>query len=291
MTNGSNTHTHRVSVVIPTHDRCAILPRALDSVLAQTWGDFELIVVDDGSADGTAEMVARDYPSVRLIQQANQGVSAARNTGTRAAGGEWIAFLDSDDAWLPKKLEYQLKAIDESSGYRLCHTEEIWIRRGKRVNQMKKHAKTGGRIYQKCLPLCCISPSSSLLHHTLLEELGGFDESFVACEDYDLWLRVTAREAVLFVDEPLLYRYGGHEDQLSRKYWGMDRFRIRALEKILQEGCLSTEDEYETRKMLVEKLEILINGAKKRDNRDAVQEYLPRLEIAEAAFAILGEQA
>ena len=126
---------------------------------------------------------------------------------------------------------------------RLCHTEEIWIRNGVRVNQMKKHAKSGGWLFQRSLALCCISPSSVLIHRSLFEDYGDFDESLPACEDYDLWLRITARESVAYVEVPQIYKYGGHEDQLSRAFWGMDRFRIQALEACLTGGYLQADDE------------------------------------------------
>lgn len=275
-----------ISVIVPTFNRRHVLPRALDSVLKQRGaGLVELIVVDDGSTDETADLVRANYPQARLLRQENRGVSAARNVGIQAAQGEWIALLDSDDYWLEEKLARQLAAIAKQPGLRLCHTEEIWIRNGVRVNPMKKHQKSGGSIYQRCLPLCCISPSSVLIHRTVFDEVGLFDETLPACEDYDLWLRVCAREAVLFLDEPLLVKTGGHEDQLSRKHWGMDRFRIRALEKILASERLSPTDREATLALLVRKLEILINGAKKRDNHELMAAYTPNLD---AALALIG---
>ncbi len=253
-----------VSVIIPSHNRAEVLPRAVASVLAQTLAPLEVIVVDDGSDDGTAALMARRFPGVRCLVQQNRGVSAARNAGIAAARGEWLAFLDSDDEWLPGKLAAQRAALEEHAGCRLCHTEEIWIRNGKRVNAMKKHAKRGGRIYRHCLPLCVISPSSVVIHRSLFRDHGGFDESLPACEDYDLWLRLCAREAVAFVETPQIVKYGGHADQLSRRHWGMDRFRVRALLKMLDSGLLDAGDEAATRAMLVEKCRILAQGAEKR---------------------------
>ncbi len=262
-----------ISVIIPSFDRVAVLPRAIDSVLAQTLAPVEIIVVDDGSADGTAEMVAARFPQVRLLRQENRGVSAARNAGIAIARGGWLAFLDSDDEWLPGKLAAQREVLAENPDCRLCHAEEIWIRNGKRVNAMKKHRKSGGRIYRRCLPLCVISPSAAVIHRDVFRDYGGFDESLPACEDYDLWLRICAREPVAFVETPQIVKYGGHDDQLSRRYWGMDRFRVQALVKMLASGVLDAADEMATREMLVEKCRILSQGAEKRGNADRAARY------------------
>ena len=273
----------KVSVVIPTYDRIETLPRSLDSVINQTFPDWELIVVDDGSTDGTDKMILRDYPAVRLHRQENGGVSSARNSGAALASGEWIAFLDSDDAWLPEKLERQLSALANEPELRLSHTDEIWIRNGKRVNQPKGYAKSGGGIYLRCLPLCCICPSSVLLRRDLFDVIGGFDETLAACEDYDLWLRITAREPVHYLDQALVRKYGGHEDQLSTTVWGLDRYRILALEKILSEKILLPEEQLLTKETLIGKLRILVGGARKRGNGEVVAEYEPRLFTWEQA--------
>ena len=273
----------RVSVVIPTHDRKEILPRALDSVINQTFSDWELIVVDDGSTDDTDKMILRDYPAVRYCRQENAGVSNARNSGVAMASGEWIAFLDSDDAWLPEKLDRQLSGLVVEPELRLSHTDEIWIRNGRRVNQPKEYAKSGGDIYRRGLPLCCICPSSVLIRKDLFEEVGGFDEAFPACEDYDLWLRITAREPVHYLEQALVRKYGGHEDQLSTTVWGLDRYRILALEKILSEKILLPEDQLLTKETLIGKLRILVGGARKRGNGEVVAEYESRLFTWEQA--------
>ena len=270
--------TLSVSVIIPTHNRAAVLPRALDSVLAQTLQPLEIIVIDDGSTDETAGLIRSDYPQVTCLSQENRGVSAARNRGITQASGDWIALLDSDDSWLPTKLEKQDEAITTCPDHRLCHTEEIWIRNGKRVNQMNKHRKSGGHIYSQCLPLCVISPSSALIHRSLFDDVGHFDEELPACEDYDLWLRICAREPVLFVKTPLINKFGGHEDQLSRKHWGMDRFRIRALEKILADDVLTPEQRAESIAMLIQKAAILEQGARKRGKSDRADFYRALIE-------------
>ena len=273
-----------ISVIIPTHNRRHTLPRALDSVLAQQRPADEIIVIDDGSSDGTAAMVARDYPRVRLIVQPNAGVSAARNRGIAAARRRWIALLDSDDAWLPHKFDAQIRALAAHPDLRLCHTEEIWMRNGRRVNAMKKHAKRGGHIFLDALPLCVISPSSALIRRDLFDEVGLFDEALPACEDYDLWLRICAREAVAFVPTPQIVKYGGHEDQLSRRHWGMDRFRVRALQKILDTGTLSEAYRHEAGRMLGVKAKILAQGAEKRGKHEMARDYR-RLAAAYAPAA------
>lgn len=258
-----------VTVILPTFNRAHLLERALDSVYAQSAPPAEVIVVDDGSTDSTSELVSERFPAVRYCHQPNKGVSAARNRGISTASQPWLAFLDSDDEWLPKKLERQLGALEKNPGSLFCHTDEIWIRRGRRVNPMNKHAKPEGWIFPQCLPLCCVSPSSVMLHRDLLEEVGVFDESLPACEDYDLWLRVASRHPVLLVNELLINKYGGHEDQLSHQHWGMDRFRIQALEKILQGQDLGEENRRLAQSMLTQKLEIFLQGAKKRGRDDA----------------------
>ncbi len=263
-----------ISAIIPTYNRAHVLGRAIQSVLDQTLPVREIIVVDDGSTDNTQEFIAESFPQCVYIKQSNCGVSAARNTGIEAASYDWLAFLDSDDEWLPGKLEAQQKILEQQSDIRICHTEEIWIRNGKRVNQMKKHAKSGGHIFQKCLPLCVISPSSVIIHREIFEQVGNFDEQLPACEDYDLWLRICATHPVAFVEQHQIKKYGGHEDQLSQHYWGMDRFRIVALEKIIGLGILNDDDQSAAVQLLINKVEILAQGATKRGKTEEAESYL-----------------
>jgi glycosyltransferase involved in cell wall biosynthesis len=262
-----------ISVIIPTFNRKAVIGRALQSVYVQSHPADEVIVVDDGSTDGTAELIKKQFPATTYLYQENSGVSAARNAGILAAKGQWIAFLDSDDEWLPNKLERQLQQLAEQPDLKVCHTEEIWIRNGVRVNQMNKHAKSGGWIFDQCLPLCAMSPSSILIHRTLFGRLGGFDENLPACEDYDLWLRITAHYPVLFIESPQINKYGGHEDQLSRQFWGMDRFRIAALEKVISAGSLKHENRQAAIKMLTKKSKIYLKGLRKRDKVEEIAYY------------------
>ncbi len=263
-----------ISVIIPSYNRAPLLARAIESVLAQTLSPCEIIVVDDGSSDGTAELVSNNFPQCRYIQQPNSGVSSARNRGIAASSGEWLAFLDSDDEWLPTKLAAQKSTLESEPNHLICHTKEIWIRNGKRVNAMKKHQKSGGWIFLNCLPLCIISPSAVIIHRSLLEEVGTFDEALPVCEDYDLWLRICNHNPVVFVTEPQIIKYGGHEDQLSRSEWGMDRFRVEALEKIISSGRLKPDDRQAAIETLLAKSAILANGAKKRGNSEMADRYM-----------------
>ena len=280
------TKTISVSVVIPTHNREKRLPAAIRSVLDQSLPPSEIIVIDDGSTDATPALMA-GFPEVHYVQQENQGVSQARNHGIRVAKHEWIAFLDSDDEWLPRKLERQCEALERHPLYRFCHTDEIWIRGGRRVNPMKKHAKYGGYIFSQCLPLCVISPSSALIHRDLFDRYGTFDPELPVCEDYDLWLRICAREPVLYVDEPLLLKYGGHGDQLSRAYWGMDRFRIRALENLIRSGALDGEALAGALDTLCRKIDIYANGAEKRRRFEEASSYREKKRYFEERFAAM----
>lgn len=257
----------KVSVIIPTYNRLPMVQEAVESVLAQDFEDFELIVVDDGSTDGTAEVIRKYGGRVRLIEHAhNRGVSAARNTGILHSRGKYIAFLDSDDLWVKGKLRIQVNFLDENPQFLLCYTDEIWIRKGKRVNPMKKHSKYSGWIFEKCLPLCIISPSSAMMRRSLFQKVGLFDEALPVCEDYDFWLRVSVRFPIFFINKKLIIKRGGHPDQLSHRSWGNDRYRVIALEKLLSEYPLKEEEREMVLSEMKKKCQILSKGFLKRGN-------------------------
>jgi len=268
-------HLHespRVSVIIPTFNRSWCLSEAIDSVLAQTFPDMELIVVDDGSTDQTPSLLSRYADRLRVLRQTNRGVSAARNRGIQAAGGALIAFLDSDDLWQPDKLTRQVAFFNRHPDALICQTEEIWIRRGVRVNPKHRHRKPSGWIFEPSLALCLVSPSAVMLHRDLLEEMGGFDESLPACEDYDLWLRVSLRYPIHLIDETLVIKRGGHEDQLSRQH-SLDRYRIQSLEKLLGRETLTDEQSRATGAMLREKCQIYAAGCRKRGKAEEAEGF------------------
>ena len=280
-----------VSVIIPTYNREKFISECVQSVLTQTLPVREIIIVDDGSTDATYNIL-RDLgfnslstkkTVLRYFFQQNRGVSSARNLGIKEARSEYIALLDSDDLWLKSKLDRQVSAFqNDTQSSRLCHTDEIWIRNGVRVNQHKKHKKHGGNVFQSCLKLCCISPSSAMMHRSVFEDFGFFDEDLPACEDYDFWLRYSAKEDVNFIDEPLIIKKGGHSDQLSGAHWGMDRFRIYSIEKILKEPDLKLVHKTEAIHEVVLKLEILINGSQKRQKFAYAENMLQKKQHWEA---------
>jgi len=281
-----------VSIIIPTYNRKSLLTKAIDSVLKQTYTNFELIVVDDGSNDGTYDLLKYYAFKLKTLAQTNKGVSAARNLGIKAAKGQLITFLDSDDLWLPDKLKHQVAFFKHNPTALICQTEEIWIRNGKRVNPKKRHQKPNGMIFEQSLALCLVSPSAVMLRRALLDEVGLFDEALPACEDYDLWLRICWKYPVYLIDEPLIIKHGGHSDQLSR-IPELDKYRIISLVKILDSGHLNL-DQYEAAvKMLVKKCQIYANGClKRKKNKDAryytslAEKWLKRLPYLKLSSSI-----
>lgn len=261
-----------VSIVLPTYNRCRLVCRAIDSILDQSYRAYELIVVDDGSTDATGDRLARYGDRITVIKQANRGVSAARNTGIQSASGEFIALLDSDDVWLAQKLERQIDFFRTCPQAMICQTEEIWIRNGVRVNPGKRHKKHSGMIFEKTLPLCLVSPSAVMMRKSLIDEVGLFDESLPACEDYDLWLRISWKYPVYLIDTPLIIKHGGHADQLSRMP-ELDKYRIRALEKILKTGRLSQQQRSAALETIKEKCRIYAAGCRKRGRTDDAHYY------------------
>jgi glycosyltransferase involved in cell wall biosynthesis len=261
-----------VSIIIPTYNRAGMLTEAIDSVLAQDFTDFELIVVDDGSTDDTPQILKAYGAKIRVMRQHNQGVSAARNRGITAASGRFIAFLDSDDLWQPGKLTSQIEFLQNTPDALICQTEEIWIRNGLRVNPKERHRKVSGMIFEQSLALCLVSPSAVMARPGLFEKFGLFDENLPACEDYDMWLRVSCRCPIYLINTPLIIKRGGHADQLSRQP-ALDKFRIQALKKILDSNVL-TVDQYKAGvNVLKEKCVIYAAGCRKRGRTDEAQFY------------------
>ena len=264
--------TPLVSVVIPVYNRRTMLIEAVESVLKQTLGDLEVIIVDDGSAEAVTVSPAPGDPRITVLRQENKGVSAARNLGVARARGAYIAFLDSDDLWLPEKLKRQTAFFAAHPEALICQTEEIWIKNGRRLNPARKHRKSSGMIFLPSLELCLVSPSAVMIKKTFFQEMGGFDESLPACEDYDLWLRISCRFPVYLIDEPLVIKRGGHAGQLSAAP-GLDRFRIRALQKIIASPNLTEAMRKAAQAVLIKKCRIYAGGCAKRNRPAEAEEY------------------
>jgi glycosyltransferase involved in cell wall biosynthesis len=261
-----------VSVIIPTYNRWPMVAEAVESVLEQAYSFFEIIVVDDGSTDGTRERLKKYGSSVVIISRQRSGVAASRNYGVSIAQGRYVAFLDSDDLWRPQKLGIQTLFMEQHPEVQVCQTEEIWIRRGARVNPKAKHAKPSGDIFRRSLDLCLVSPSGVMMTKDLLNQVGGFDERFPVCEDYDLWLRIAKDHAIPLIPQPLVVKRGGHADQLSHSIWGMDRYRVQSLRNLLRSGLLGEKRRW-TLETLHRKILILSQGARKRGKRHEAAAY------------------
>lgn len=264
------------SAIIPTYNRADWLEYSIQSILDQDDELLELIVVDDGSTDNTKEIVEK-YDGVKYLYQSQKGPSAARNSGAKLAKGTHLAFLDSDDRWEKGKLYEQRKFLENHQHINIVYTDEIWIRNGVRVNRHKHHYKIGGWIYLDCLPLCRIAPSSIVIKRDLFINNEGFDESLIIAEDYDLWLRLAAENEIGFCDKNLIKKYGGHDDQLSKK-WGMDKNRVYSLEKILSSGKLKEEYALPTIQNLVDKLKILIIVYNKHNKKQDAEIFKKKLD-------------
>jgi glycosyltransferase involved in cell wall biosynthesis len=264
-----------VSVIIPTYNRSDRVPTAVASVLRQTFRDMEVLVVDDGSSDGTHEALQPFEDRILVLRHdRNRGVSAARNTGIRASTAPLVAFLDSDDRWLPGKLEAQVRFFRDHPQAVACQTREVWIRHGRRVNPARRHLKPSGDVFLPSLERCLVSPSAVMLRRPLLEEVGLFDETLPVCEDYDLWLRIGCRYPIHLIEEDLLVREGGHPDQLSAGGPGMDRYRIRSLTGILQSGLLNEAQAEAAQRALARKCRIYGEGCLKRGRGEEGRYYL-----------------
>jgi len=254
----------RVSVIIPTFNRSEKVVRAVSSVFNQDFRDFEIIVVDDGSTDNTHEALSKYMSAIQYIRQPAKGVSAARNRGIKSSTAPWIAFLDSDDYWLKEKLSVQIEFVDQNPNTVACQTEEIWIKNGRRVNPKKRHKKPSGNIFAQSLKLCLVSPSSVIIKRSLFEDVGLFDETLPAAEDFDLWLRISCRHPIYLIDKGLVVKEGGHDDQLSLRFSGMDRFRIKAIVKLIESGMLSQDQTSQAMEELYIKCRIYGEGCVKR---------------------------
>ncbi len=262
------------SVIIPTYNRAKFLKIALNSVLTQTFPNYELIVVDDGSTDATKQIIKKIKDKrLKYFYQNNKGPAGARNLGLKKAQGQFICFLDSDDRFCKEKLEFSFDYIQKYPESKVFHTEEIWYRNGRLLSPKKRHQKPDGFVFAQALKLCCISPSTTVIRKDVFDEIGCFDEEFLACEDYEFFLRLTSRYPVILIPEYLTIKQGGHRDQQSKKYPAMDSFRIYALEKILKKLPPKSTNYKLANAELKRKYLIYIKGAFNfRPNKNQLQE-------------------
>ena len=256
-----------ISVVIPTYNRSGYLPRCIDSVLNQTVLPKEIIVVDDGSTDTTNKILAPYNDSIkRMTLPCNKGVSYARNQGINHASGKWIMLLDSDDEWRPNKIESQVMYLNHHPYCFIVQSLDQWVRNGKAITQPTHLQKKSGWIFKESLDRCMISPSSVCFHRLLWDQYGPFNEDYPACEDYDLWLKITRHFPVGLDQTITLTRYAGHSDQLSSTVPILDQFRVDSLFKLYD----SEQDfviQAQIKTVLLKKLSILSNGFRKSLNK------------------------
>ncbi|MBA7567830.1 hypothetical protein ES708_09548 [subsurface metagenome] len=265
-----------VTIIIPTYNRKSYLERAIDSVLGQNYSQFSLIVVDDGSNDGTADFVRglRDPEKIEYMRLPHSGFPGkVRNAGARMAKGEYLAFLDSDDLWKPEKLVRQIAIFKDNPDFQICHTREIWQRGEKIVSQVGQPHRRAGYIFPDALKKCIIGPSTVMMRRELFEEFGGFREDLEIAEDYELWLRITARYPVGYIDEPLVIKRGGHPDQLSEKYGQIEIFRIKALLLNLEAGTFGGDQRDLAARELARKCRVYANGCEKRGKSEEARYY------------------
>lgn len=270
----------QIDVIIPTYNRGHLVSRAIESVLNQTYQNFILYIVDDGSSDETQNVlkIYKDHHNIRILHRENGGVSQARNYAVNNSTSDWISFLDSDDEWLPNKLQLQVAFLEAHPTIRFLHSEEIWVRNGIRVNPKMKHQKSNEDLFLRSLDFCLISPSTVIMKRDLFLECGGFDNNFVVCEDYDLWLKILLREKIGFISENTAIKNGGHNDQLSTKYVAMDYWRIKSLVSLYQNSQLRDSEKREQIKTVVlKKSEILLRGYLKHQNQEAFDEVTKML--------------
>ncbi|NOT79806.1 MAG: glycosyltransferase family 2 protein [Bacteriovoracaceae bacterium] len=260
----------QIDIIIPTYNRAHTLERALNSIFHQTYTDFQIYLIDDASTDETALIKEKYINDPRFhyhFLEVSQGVSHARNIGVALGNSQYVSFLDSDDEWLPLKLDEQVKHLTKNPDCQFIHSEEIWIRNGVRVNPKLKHNKNSTDLFQRSLEHCLISPSTVVIKRDLFLSLGGFDTSMTVCEDYDLWLKVLVSRDVIYISSPLINKYGGHADQLSIKFVAMDYWRIKSLFNLLKNKEVCSLQKLKITEVIIKKSKLLLSNYKKYNNQ------------------------
>jgi glycosyltransferase involved in cell wall biosynthesis len=191
-----------ISVVIPTFNRLELLKQSLDSVRRQTFRDFEIIVVDDGSTDGTWEWL-QGQEDLRSLRQPNSGIAASRNNGAAAARGRWFAFLDHDDLWAPEKLQIQADFIEDNPDVALVAA--LHVRLGKRYSIPSRPTWIKGDLLEKVFSESFIHTSSVVIKRDVFEKIGGFPTQYRFADEFDVWLKIARDYPIAFVDSPLVF--------------------------------------------------------------------------------------
>lgn len=272
----------KVSVIIPVYNRANMIAEAVSSVLTQTYTDLECIVYDDGSTDGSYDAASSIVDErLKVLTGRNRGVSTARNRAVEESKGEFIAFLDSDDLWLPEKLSRQIEYM-ESGNYLISHTDEAWMRNGRRVKKGKRNRKIEGWIFKESLATCLISPSCTVISRKVWDECGCFDEKMPAYEDFDLWIRICMKYPVGLINDELTIRNGGREDQLTSRIGYPDLYRIYSMLKLLKYSGLPRVRRNEIEDEIERKLGYFCSGSLKRGKQqdaDVVQKTVRQVMV------------
>lgn len=265
-----------VSVIIPVYNRETLVCQAIDSVLRQSYKNIELIIADDGSTDNTPIILSqyKKIPRVHILTLKHSGnPGQVRNSGAKIAQGRWLAFLDSDDIWMKDKVEKQLAYLTLNPHYRFIHTLERWERNGKIISQShRKHIKEGD-LFEIALGKCEIGPSTVIMERELFDHFGGFREDLEICEDYEFWLRITSEEPVAYINEELVIKRAGHDDQLSAKYGFIELFKINALKHLVDQRWFHESKLIAAREELARKCRIYSGGCRKRGKEKEAQGF------------------
>jgi glycosyltransferase involved in cell wall biosynthesis len=289
------------TVVVPTCNRREMVAQALQSVLAQTYRNFELVVVDDGSTDGTpmhlmrllgaepraVEILSRMNPAalnpffhqfvhdgipIQYQYHPNRGLGAARNRGIRHARGTYVAFLEAEDLWEPTHLQAQIAFLDGDGWARIARVGGRQAKDGTRARRSRRAEEASGWIFSQALEACPAGLSCAVVHRGCFAECGTFDENMPACDDYDLWLRLAARFPIHYVAGPEV-THRSPRPELASHSWTWDRFRVYALEKAFQSGQLNPEQRFLVSQEIVRRCEHLVEGYRRQKSEERANFY------------------
>lgn len=224
----------KVSVIIPTYNRASLIPRALDSVLSQTFKDYEIVVIDDGSVDNTQEVIKPYWDRIKYVRQKNGGISAARNRGIQESTGKYIAFLDSDDYWAPEKLEIQAGILDQNPKIGIVYVRMPIVNEHGQILGMKPNG-VSGKNFQELLRVWGDLPTSSVMtRRECFDRLGMFDENLPPMEDIDMWIRIAHDYELHEIEGKTLAYYWRHDHQITQDLIKVYSGLVKVHDKILR---------------------------------------------------------